>query len=84
MGKDFRLRRAAHFRGEPSILPRDAARRAFQKSVGASTTLAAISQFFPIKTATAADAIVRCIGSSTASAFDGKYLGSQIHGGIVE
>src|SRR6187200_3604138 len=34
------------------IFPKDAARRAFLKSVGASTALAAISQFFPIKTAT--------------------------------
>src|SRR6266404_6024482 len=30
----------------------DAARRAFLKSVGASTALAAISQFFPLQTAT--------------------------------
>src|SRR5580693_4868728 len=35
-----------------AIFPGDAARRAFLKSVGASTALAAISQFFPIKTAT--------------------------------
>src|SRR3954462_15464961 len=35
-----------------SMLPRDSARRAFLKSVGASTALAAISQFFPLKTAT--------------------------------
>src|SRR5260370_2181836 len=35
-----------------AIFPKDAARRAFLKSVGASTALAAISQFFPIKTAT--------------------------------
>src|SRR6202166_479984 len=35
-----------------AISPRDVARRAFLKSVGASTALAAISQFFPIKTAT--------------------------------
>jgi nitrate/nitrite transport system substrate-binding protein len=34
------------------IFPQDAARRAFLKSVGASTALAAISQFFPLKTAT--------------------------------
>jgi nitrate/nitrite transport system substrate-binding protein len=34
------------------IFPRDAARRAFLKSVGASTALAALSQFFPLKTAT--------------------------------
>src|SRR5258705_5759220 len=34
------------------IFPKDAARRAFLKSVGASTALAAISQFFPLKTAT--------------------------------
>src|ERR1700722_4523659 len=37
-----------------AMFPRDAARRAFLKSVGASTALAAISQFFPIKTATEA------------------------------
>src|ERR1700738_4940187 len=35
-----------------AMFPRDAARPAFLKSVGASTALAAISQFFPIKTAT--------------------------------
>jgi nitrate/nitrite transport system substrate-binding protein len=35
-----------------AMFPRDAARRAFLKSVGASTALAALSQFFPIKTAT--------------------------------
>src|SRR6185295_15783970 len=34
------------------IFPKDAARRAFLKGVGASTALAAISQFFPLKTAT--------------------------------
>src|SRR5688500_3409101 len=34
------------------LFPQDAARRAFLKSVGASTALAAISQFFPLKTAT--------------------------------
>jgi nitrate/nitrite transport system substrate-binding protein len=35
-----------------SIFPKDAARRAFLKSVGASTALAAVSQFLPLKTAT--------------------------------
>ena len=35
-----------------AIFPQDAARRAFLKSVGASTALAALAQFFPIKTAT--------------------------------
>src|SRR4029079_11664376 len=35
-----------------AMFPKDAARRAFLKSVGASTALAAVSQFFPIKTAT--------------------------------
>src|ERR1700738_2046596 len=35
-----------------AMFPKDAARRAFLKSVGASTALAALSQFFPIKTAT--------------------------------
>ena len=35
-----------------AIFPKDVARRAFLKSVGASTALAAISQFFPVKTAT--------------------------------
>jgi nitrate/nitrite transport system substrate-binding protein len=34
------------------IFPKDAARRAFLKSVGASTALAALSQFFPLKLAT--------------------------------
>jgi nitrate/nitrite transport system substrate-binding protein len=37
-----------------AIFPGDAARRAFLKSVGASTALAALSQFFPIKSATEA------------------------------
>jgi nitrate/nitrite transport system substrate-binding protein len=35
-----------------AIFPKDIARRAFLKSVGASTALAALSQFFPLKTAT--------------------------------
>jgi nitrate/nitrite transport system substrate-binding protein len=35
-----------------AVFPCDAARRAFLKSVGASTALAALSQFFPLKTAT--------------------------------
>jgi nitrate/nitrite transport system substrate-binding protein len=35
-----------------AVFPQDAARRAFLKSVGASTALAALSQFFPLKTAT--------------------------------
>jgi nitrate/nitrite transport system substrate-binding protein len=35
-----------------TIFPKDAARRAFLKSVGASTALAALAQFFPLKTAT--------------------------------
>ncbi len=35
-----------------AMFPQDMARRAFLKSVGASTALAAISQFFPLKTAT--------------------------------
>src|SRR6201991_4053827 len=35
-----------------AVFPKDATRRAFLKSVGASTALAALSQFFPIKTAT--------------------------------
>jgi len=35
-----------------AMFPKDAARRAFLKSVGASTALAAISQFFPLQTAT--------------------------------
>lgn len=34
-----------------AMFPQDASRRAFLKAVGASTALAAISQFFPIKTA---------------------------------
>src|SRR4249919_3396516 len=37
-----------------AMFPKDTARRAFLKSVGASTALAAISQFFPLKTATEA------------------------------
>src|SRR5690349_4389990 len=35
-----------------AMFPQDGARRAFLKSVGASTALAALSQFFPLKTAT--------------------------------
>src|SRR4051812_11498313 len=35
-----------------AVFPRDAARRAFLKSVGASTALAALSQLFPLNTAT--------------------------------
>src|SRR6267142_4112027 len=35
-----------------AMFPKDAARRAFLKSVGASTALAALSQFFPLGTAT--------------------------------
>src|SRR6202521_1201229 len=35
-----------------AMFPRDATRRAFLKSVGASTALAAISQFFPLQMAT--------------------------------
>jgi nitrate/nitrite transport system substrate-binding protein len=35
-----------------AVFPQDAARRAFLKSVGAATALAAVSQFFPLKTAT--------------------------------
>src|ERR1700730_11730318 len=37
-----------------AVFPKDAARRTFLKSVGASTALAALSQFFPLKTATEA------------------------------
>ena len=35
-----------------AVFPRDVARRAFLKSVGAATAAAAVSQFFPLKTAT--------------------------------
>jgi nitrate/nitrite transport system substrate-binding protein len=35
-----------------AVFPKDAARRAFLKSVGAATALGALSQFFPLKTAT--------------------------------
>jgi nitrate/nitrite transport system substrate-binding protein len=35
-----------------AMFPKDAARRAFLKSVGASTALAALTQFFPLQTAT--------------------------------
>src|ERR1700748_3599163 len=37
-----------------AVFPKDAARRAFLKSVGASTALAALSQFSPLKTVTEA------------------------------
>ena len=37
-----------------AMFPQDMARRAFLKSVGASTAAAALSQFFPLKTATEA------------------------------
>src|SRR6202158_1292906 len=35
-----------------AMFPKDAARRAFLKALGASTALAALGQFFPLKTAT--------------------------------
>ncbi|AMN44420.1 CmpA/NrtA family ABC transporter substrate-binding protein [Rhodoplanes sp. Z2-YC6860] len=35
-----------------AVFPQDATRRAFLKAVGASTALAAVSQFFPLSTAT--------------------------------
>src|SRR5258708_33667713 len=35
-----------------AMFPQDVARRAFLKSVGVSTALAAVSQFFPLQTAT--------------------------------
>jgi len=35
-----------------AVFPKDAARRAFLKSTGASTALAALSAVFPLKTAT--------------------------------
>src|ERR1700716_763193 len=35
-----------------AVFPQDATRRAFLNSVGASTALAALAQFFPLKTAT--------------------------------
>src|SRR5262245_59940762 len=35
-----------------AMFPQDVARRAFLKSVGAATALAAVSQFLPLKTAT--------------------------------
>ncbi|MET0631703.1 MAG: CmpA/NrtA family ABC transporter substrate-binding protein [Xanthobacteraceae bacterium] len=35
-----------------AVFPKDAARREFLKSIGASTALAALSQIFPLKTAT--------------------------------
>ena len=35
-----------------AMFPKDAGRRALLKSIGASTALAAVSQFFPLKTAT--------------------------------
>src|SRR5271166_4684742 len=37
-----------------ALFPKDIERRSFLKAVGASTAIAAISQFFPIKTATEA------------------------------
>src|SRR5437899_4629742 len=37
-----------------AMFPKDAARRAFLRSVGAATAVAALSQFFPLKTATEA------------------------------
>ena len=37
-----------------AVFPKDAARRTFLKAVGASTALAALSQFFPLRTATEA------------------------------
>ena len=43
-----------------AMFPKDVARRAFLKSVGASTALAAISQFFPLQTATEVVRARRC------------------------
>src|SRR5947209_18450181 len=37
-----------------AVFPKDRARRAFLKSVGAATALAAVSQFFPVKAVTEA------------------------------
>src|ERR1700732_3274796 len=35
-----------------AMFPKDSGRRAFLQALGASTALAAVSQFFPLKTAT--------------------------------
>jgi len=53
-----------------AVFPKDAARRAFLKSVGASTALAALSQFFPLETATE----VFAQGAAQAGAIEKKDL----------
>ncbi len=46
------LRKRRRFGGNSRALSKDVSRRAFLHSLGASTALAALSQFFPLKTAT--------------------------------
>jgi nitrate/nitrite transport system substrate-binding protein len=48
---DARLARVVESAVVRALIPQDNARRAFLKAVGASTALAAISQFFPLSTA---------------------------------
>jgi len=48
---DGRLARVVESAVVRALFPRDHARRAFLRAVGASTALAAISQFFPLGTA---------------------------------
>jgi nitrate/nitrite transport system substrate-binding protein len=49
--RDRRLARVVESAVVRALIPQDNARRAFLKAVGASTALAAISQFFPLGTA---------------------------------
>ena len=49
---DARLSRVVESTVLRALFPQDDSRRAFLRAVGASTALAAISQFFPLGTAT--------------------------------
>jgi nitrate/nitrite transport system substrate-binding protein len=51
LSSDARLARVVEAAVVRALIPRDSARRAFLKAVGASTALAAISQLFPLGTA---------------------------------
>src|ERR1700730_5510897 len=50
--EDFRLKRVIESAVMRAVFPRDATRRALLRAVGASTALAAISQFLPLPTIT--------------------------------
>ena len=62
-----------------AVFPKDAARRAFLKSVGASTALAALSQLFPLKTATDVFALGGPIEVPT---LEGAYVAHTLKRGV--